>query len=242
MTDLNMCLFFGLFWCFREEKEAEKQEDASTATLDRRHEAVDDFIRNFLVRNGFEKTLEQFQTEWYEAIESGRIDAQKLASVPDVYFRNQQLEQEIVSMQEDLSKAKDTARNAKSTWDKFRKERDFHRMHHRRVLQEKEKLAIDIRRLKKHYEHYEPAIQEIKRKYEVSMKEKMLVRIEKDKLESRVKGLEESIRQLEAGKKGTAGAGGEGIDDDSLSGSKKKVPAMSYPHSLHHVRDFTMNE
>lgn len=37
---------------------------------------------------------------------------------------------------------------ASATWDRFRKERDFHRMHHKRVAQEKNKLITDIKRLK----------------------------------------------------------------------------------------------
>ena len=40
---------------------------------------------------------------------------------------------------------------ASATWDKFRKERDFHRMHHKRVGQEKNKLIHDMQILKKHY-------------------------------------------------------------------------------------------
>ena len=40
---------------------------------------------------------------------------------------------------------------ASATWDKFRKERDFHRMHHKRVAQEKNKLILDMQILKKHY-------------------------------------------------------------------------------------------
>lgn len=31
---------------------------------------------------------------------------------------------------------------------RFRKERDFHRMHHKRVVQEKNRLITDIKRLK----------------------------------------------------------------------------------------------
>ena len=38
------------------------------------------------------------------------------------------------------------------------KERDFHRMHHKRVGQEKNKLLTDIKRLRKHYSQYEPTI------------------------------------------------------------------------------------
>jgi hypothetical protein len=40
------------------------------------------------------------------------------------------------------------AEAAAGTWDAFRKERDLHRMHHKRVAQEKNRLITDIRRLK----------------------------------------------------------------------------------------------
>ena len=43
---------------------------------------------------------------------------------------------------------KEIAEKAQSTWDKFRKERDFHRLHHKRVVHEKDKLVVDIKRLK----------------------------------------------------------------------------------------------
>ena len=46
--------------------------------------------------------------------------------------------------------------------DKFRKERDFHRMHHKRVVQEKTKLMNDIKLLRNHMKTYEPAIAEIR--------------------------------------------------------------------------------
>ena len=89
---------------------------------------------------------------------------------------------------------------ATSTWDKFRKERDFHRMHHKRVGQEKNKLLTDIKRLRKHYSQYEPTITELKRKYELAMKEKMLVRLERDRLLAKVEAFEqEAALKSEAG-------------------------------------------
>lgn len=38
------------------------------------------------------------------------------------------------------------SRKAKETYVKLRKERDYHRMHHKRVVQEKNKLITDIKR------------------------------------------------------------------------------------------------
>lgn len=60
----------------------------------------------------------------------------------------QELEEELSSMRQELAAAREVAARASSTWDKFRKERDFHRMHHKRVAQEKNRLISDIKRLK----------------------------------------------------------------------------------------------
>lgn len=59
----------------------------------------------------------------------------------------QELEDELAAMRQELAAAQEVAARASSTWDKFRKERDFHRMHHKRVAQEKNRLISDIKRL-----------------------------------------------------------------------------------------------
>ncbi len=43
------------------------------------------------------------------------------------------------------------ASTATGSWEQLRKERDFHRMHHKRVAQEKDKLLADVKRLRAHY-------------------------------------------------------------------------------------------
>ena len=55
--------------------------------------------------------------------------------VPDAYMHNAKLSDEIISLRKQLAKANSIAAKASSTWDTFRKERDFHRMHHKRVVQ-----------------------------------------------------------------------------------------------------------
>merc|ERR1711988_1191866 len=79
----------------------------------------------------------------------------------------------------------------------FRKERDFHRMHHKRVVQEKAKLTTDLKRLRKHYTSFEPTLKELQRKYEVAMKEKMLMRLERDRMRARVATLEATVKQMQ---------------------------------------------
>jgi WD40 repeat protein len=69
-------------------------------------------------------------------------------------------------------------------------------MHHKRVVQEKNKLIDDIKRLKNHMRSYEPAIEELKRRHEVALKEKMLIRLERDRIKARVKVLEDQVAAL----------------------------------------------
>jgi DNA anti-recombination protein RmuC len=60
-------------------------------------------------------------------------------------------------------------------------------MHHKRVVQEKNKLISEIKRLKKHYENFDPTLKQLQRKYEMAMKEKMLTKLERDKLVGKVR-------------------------------------------------------
>ena len=139
---------------------------------------MDDFVRNFLVRMGLTATLEKFETEWYELEATGRLNKEDMGVVPDVYNYNQELNEQCNALRAEVNAQKAVVAKATATWDKFRKERDLHRMHHKRIGQEKNKLLGDIKKLKKHYAQYEPTIKELKRKYELAMKEKMLTRIE----------------------------------------------------------------
>lgn len=133
---------------------------------------------------GLSRTSEAFESEWYELKAMGRLEGNLL--VPDIYQRNADLEEEIAALRRELNGAKSIASQATATWDKFRKERDFHRMHHKRVAQEKNKLLLDIKRLKEHFAKYEPTILELKKKYETAMKEKMLISIERDKVAAKI--------------------------------------------------------
>jgi hypothetical protein len=76
---------------------------------------------------------------------------------------------------------------ARSTYDRLRKERDFHKMHHKRVVQEKDKLITDMKRTKKHYDNYEPTLKQLQVKYEAAVKEKTLAKLDRDRLLSKVR-------------------------------------------------------
>mmetsp|Transcript_42509 Transcript_42509/g.74601 ORF Transcript_42509/g.74601 Transcript_42509/m.74601 type:complete len:587 (-) Transcript_42509:162-1922(-) len=202
-----------------ETKPQEVQEgpsDGDMVTVSQRPQVIDDFIRNFLMKYGMRRSLDSFQTEWYELQQSGKFKDSELQIVPDIYTRNQSLYEEVVLLRQELEKARVVATKAKQTWDKFRKERDFHRMHHRRVVQEKNKLIIDLKRLKRHYEQYEPTLTELRHKYEVAMKEKMLMRLERDRFFSKAESLNKQLTQVQF----------ESKDDAQLTG-KEPLPNES---------------
>ncbi|RUS86529.1 hypothetical protein EGW08_005721 [Elysia chlorotica] len=176
-------------------------------------EVVDDFVRNFLIRMGLNRTLDCFQTEWYELQERGLLGYTDIGTVPDVYTRNQELEDEIDFIKKETIKFRNAALKAKETYVKLRKERDFHRMHHKRIVQEKNKLIDDIKRLKRHYSGYAPNMEALRSRYEAAMKEKMLANLERDRAVSQVNGLQSTIKGMEG-----------------LSGSSEEKPAKGPTH------------
>jgi len=163
-----------------------------------RPSVVDDFVRNFMIKAGLKRSLEAFNTEWYELQTKGKLPAELASAVPDIYLRNEELDLQARQLREQVDKMREVAGRAQSTWDKFRKERDFHRMHHKRVVQEKNKLIDDLKRLRNHLRSYEPTIEELKRRHEVAMKEKMLIRLERDRLKAKVTALEQQIAEVNA--------------------------------------------
>merc|ERR1711871_161497 len=149
------------------------------AVVAKRPEVLDDFIRNFLIKMKLEKTLEPFQAEWYELTQKGILTEEDVGVVPDIYLRNQQMDDNVKYLRTELDKARKIAEHAESMFDNLRKERDFHRMHHKRVVQEKNKLIKDLRRLRDNYERL--------------MREKSMLKLDRDKLNTKVSALENQL-------------------------------------------------
>ncbi|XP_064308176.1 sperm-associated antigen 16 protein [Phalacrocorax carbo] len=162
-------------------------------------EAMDDFFCNFLVRLGMSRTLNCFQTEWYELIERGVFAAKDGGLVPTVYTHNEQLKAENMCLRKNLESYKLAANKAKEAFLKMQKERDFHRMHHKRVVQEKNRLICDIKRLKAHYASYEPVLKQLTEKYQTTLRQKTLTSLERDRAVGQVTGLQATLQSLESG-------------------------------------------
>ena len=90
---------------------------------------MDDFIRNFLAKGKMTKTMNIFQQEWYELQKKGTFQDLGIGLITDIKNKNAKMQTKIERMTTELKQAKIVAENAKSTWEKLRKERDFHKHH-----------------------------------------------------------------------------------------------------------------
>lgn len=144
-------------------------------------EVVDDFLRNYLLKMGMTNTLDCFQTEWTEMVQKDQVNTELVGLVPDVYTQNQLLDNDLKNAQRERDEYKEAASAATETLVKLQKARDFHRLQHKRVVQEKNRLIENIRKLRIQCTNYEPAVKQMSEKYQAALKQKMLVSLERDK-------------------------------------------------------------
>lgn len=78
------------------------------------------------------------------------------------------------------------------------------------------------KRLRKYYEAYEPTIKELKERYEAVMKDKMLVKLERDRMKAKVDALERQLNSLRSAEKGTAKTDEGKEEEDEVDYSKQK--------------------
>ncbi|KDO29646.1 hypothetical protein SPRG_05598 [Saprolegnia parasitica CBS 223.65] len=192
-----------------------------------RPSVVDDFIRNFLIKIAMPRTLDTFNTEWYELMAKGKLKEEDIGVVPDIYLRNQALDDQVKALRKQLDETKKITEKAKGTWDKFRHQRDVHKMHHQRVVQEKNLLMDKIKKLRKNIAAYEPLLAELRSKYEVAMKEKMLMRLERDRCMAKADALEAQVRALE--QKDSKSSNSKTSPAKSVLGTKKKKTDTKLP-------------
>ncbi|XP_051705092.2 sperm-associated antigen 16 protein isoform X2 [Oryctolagus cuniculus] len=163
------------------------------------HEVIEDFLCNFLIKMGMTRTLDCFQSEWYELIQKGVTELRASGNVPDVYSQIMLLENENKNLKKDLKYYKQAADKAREDLLKTQKERDFHRIHHKRIVQEKNKLINDLKGLKLHYASYEPTIRVLHEKHHILLKEKMLTSLERDRAVGQVSELQETLKNIDIG-------------------------------------------
>jgi len=194
-------------------KKLEKQSAAAGATgtqLDKsryRHEAkpktvkreivIDDFIRNYLTKFKMSKTFNIFQQEWSELQKKGTFNDLHIGLITDTENKNLRMEERIEKMKIELDKEQVKADKAKSTWEKLRKERDFHKTHMQRVQKEKVQITENIKKLQELQNQYEEKIAELTKKYEMTLKEKTLLKLKREKLRKQAQEARQKMREQE---------------------------------------------
>ena len=179
-----------------QESEHDASEVISNIESAAKRETGDEFLRNFFIKFGMKKTLDSFQTEWFELKTKGELNLDIMPEIPQVYRENIELSNVLTQLQKEVDEARIIAEKSRSTYDKLMKQRDFQKINHRRVQQEKQKLNNDIGKLKKKYEDYQATYEQLSTKYENAVKEKMLMKLEKDRLKAKVDNIESNLAQM----------------------------------------------
>ncbi len=162
-------------------------------------ELPEDYVRNFMYHRGLIKALEAFQNEWYEFKLTGKLRPEDTIHVSSVYKQNEKMSEMLTSMREEVEKHQHTVSDIKRNFGQLTRERDYHRMHHKRLQHEKDKLIEEVKKMAKEMEKFEPIIKQSQAKVDVLIKEKSLAMIERDRLANKVKELEKKNEELMAG-------------------------------------------
>ena len=162
-----------------------------------REEVIDDFIRNFLKRYNMTETLNIFQEEWHMLFKKGAFHDNELGHFTDIYNKNAKLAEKLELMRKEVDDAKAKADKEKKNWEQLRKERDFHVTHYNRVELEKKELYEQIKMLKEKHKLFEQSIDELNKKYELTMKQKILIKLDKDAKNRQLDTLRGEIKTIE---------------------------------------------
>jgi hypothetical protein len=84
------------------------------AKVERKRERVDDFVRNYLVLMGFARTMDAFQTEWYDRAlaRQFRDDEASAADAPEAYLENRELAKRVAVLEGEAEKLRAATRTA----------------------------------------------------------------------------------------------------------------------------------
>lgn len=168
-------------------KNIHSQAEAGAAVSSVTHppEPLDAFLRNFLHQMEMTQTLECFQTEWAELELKSLVDAQQVGVVPEVYSENQRLHAELETIQREGEEYRRAASAAAVLLDKAQNARDVQKLHHQRVVGEKNKVIKEMSRLKARCNSYEPELKRLNEKYQAALKQTMQLALETDKAAER---------------------------------------------------------
>ncbi|CAL6053885.1 WD40_repeat protein [Hexamita inflata] len=174
---------------------AARPESAQTVLSDTlvNNATIEDYLKNTLSQLNLVKTLNQFQSEYLEMSrnQSGQRKLQQMnQSNSQLLAENMQLKFQVDQLTLQNEKIVNAAVKAKEQFMKLRQQRDFHRTKHRQVVQEKQVLVNDLRRLREHCQLYQPLIMELNTRYDKLLRQKQLTDIARDKAQNELKKIQ----------------------------------------------------
>ena len=171
------------------------------------------YISSLLARTNLPNALAVFQTEWNDSLAANPYQPSvPLDLEPDLY-RNTQLHDELQRLTTANTSLASQLTALTQSLQSLRHQRDYHRLHHRRVIEEKGRLERDLKRLEAHYREYEPLMERMKREVERGGRERTMMRMEREKTRERLRKLEAETERLQAELKEKEKAAGGAADE-----------------------------
>lgn len=148
------------------------------------HGAVDDFLRSLLGRFCLYRTLRSFESEWYGSAQKQMVQGLQIADLPDALKHHQLLQRELQRACNQTDRLSEEVLNVAECFMMVQREKDFHHLQYRQDFNHKNMLIEDISLLKKHIAPYKLALQQIENKHQAALKQKMLISMEKDRIQT----------------------------------------------------------
>lgn len=148
------------------------------------HGAVDDFLRSLLGRFCLYRTLRSFESEWYGSAQKQMVQGLQIADLPDALKHHQLLQRELQRACNQTDRLSEEVLNVAECFMMVQREKDFHQLQYRQDFNHKNMLIEDISLLKKHIAPYKLVLEQIENKHQAALKQKMLISMEKDRIQT----------------------------------------------------------
>lgn len=133
------------------------------------------------MRFGLCRTLRAFESEWYGSVQKELLEALHTATLPNALEHRQLLQSELQRACRETARLRKGVLKAAECFMRIQKDKDFHQTQYRQELSHKNMVTEHISFLKNRIEHCELALEQLGKKYEAALKEKMLLVLERTK-------------------------------------------------------------
>lgn len=148
------------------------------------HGAVDDYLRSLLWRFGLCRTLKSFEAEWYDSAQKQMVQDLQTGDLPSAFKHHQLLQLELQRACTETEGLSEEVLDVAERFMMVQREKDFHQLQYRHNFIHKTMLVKDIDWFKKHIAPSELALQQIRNQYQAALKQKMLISIDKDRIQT----------------------------------------------------------